>query len=162
MPYRVIYIMGVAGSGKTTIGRQLSAKTGYPFYDADNFHPQQNTDKMKSGQPLTDEDRWPWLENIHAFAAEKIKTINIIIACSALKEQYRKLLSKEIEPHCRWVYLNGNYETILNRMQTRQGHYMPPALLQSQFEALEIPANAIEADITMEPEAIINFILSKI
>src|SRR6185369_12452730 len=117
MPQMVIYIMGVAGSGKTTIGQKLSAKTGFAFYDADYFHPQENIDKMKAGQPLTDEDRWPWLDNIHSFVAKQLETNNLILACSALKEIYRERLSRGIEDQCRWVYLNGSYETILQRMQ---------------------------------------------
>ena len=154
--------MGVSGSGKTTIGQQLAVKTGYPFYDADNFHPQKNIDKMKAGQPLTDEDRWPWLDNIHDFATEKIKTGNIILACSALKQVYRNRLSKGIKQYCRWIFLNGSYQTIAKRMQNRVGHYMPGSLLQSQFEVLEIPTNAIQADITMTPAQIVDHIISNI
>ena len=159
MPYQVIYITGVSGSGKTTIGQQLAAKTGYPFYDADNFHPQKNIDKMKAGQPLTDEDRWPWLDNLHDFVTEKIKSGNIILACSALKEVYRSRLSKGIEQYCRWVFLHGTYDTIKHRLQGRVGHYMPGALLQSQFEALEPPANAIQVDIAVPPEVIVDQII---
>lgn len=88
--------MGVAGSGKTTIGQLLSAKTGFTFYDADNFHPINNIEKMKAGIPLTDDDRWLWLFNIHTFVVEKIQTVNIIMACSALKINYRQQLSKAI------------------------------------------------------------------
>ncbi len=154
--------MGVSGSGKTTIGQQLAVKTGYPFYDADNFHPQKNIDKMRAGQPLMDEDRWPWLDNIHDFVSEKIKTGNIILACSALKQVYRNRLSKGIEQHCRWVFLDGSYVTIAKRMQNRIGHYMPGSLLQSQFDVLEIPANAIQADIEMTPAQIVDHIISNI
>ncbi len=162
MSNKVIYIMGVAGSGKTTIGQQLSAKTGYPFFDADQFHPQQNIDKMKSGTPLTDEDRWPWLDNIHAFVAEKLSSTSLIIACSALKQVYRKRLSKEIDRDCKWVFLKGDYKTILERMNNRPGHYMPTALLHSQFDILEIPFNAIEINIEHLPETIIDQIISNI
>lgn len=162
MSNKVIYIMGVAGSGKTTIGQQLSARTDYPFYDADQFHPQQNIDKMKSGTPLTDEDRWPWLANIHAFAKEKLSSTSIIIACSALKQVYRERLSKEIEQDCRWIFLKGDYTTILQRMSNRAGHYMPAALLQSQFDTLEIPSGALEINIEHSPEAIIHQIISNI
>lgn len=162
MPHIVIYIMGVAGSGKTTIGQKLSAKTGYTFYDADHFHPPQNIDKMQAGQPLTDEDRWPWLDNIHAFVSKQLQTSNVIVACSALKEVYRQRLSKGIENQCRWVYLNGSYDIILQRMQSRTAHYMPATLLQSQFDALEVPENIIEADIAMAPEKIVDEIIAKI
>jgi len=154
--------MGVSGSGKTTVGQQLAAKTGYSFYDADNFHPRENIDKMKAGQPLTDEDRWPWLENIHDFVTKKIVGASIIMACSALKQVYRDCLSSGIEQHCKWVFLSGSYETIHNRLKNRPGHYMPAALLQSQFDALELPLNVIQADINLAPGAIADFIMSKI
>jgi 6-phosphogluconate dehydrogenase len=158
----VIYIMGVAGCGKTTIGQKLSSKTGYAFYDADYFHPQENIDKMKAGQPLSDEDRWPWLDNIHAFVSKQLQSTNVILACSALKEVYRQRLSNGIETQCRWVYLNGSYQTILERMRSRTGHYMPTTLLQSQFDTLEVPANMIEVDIAMTPEKIVEEIISRI
>ncbi|MBL0358791.1 MAG: gluconokinase [Chitinophagaceae bacterium] len=162
MQHTIIFIMGVSGSGKTTIGKLLAQKTGYAFYDADNFHPRQNIDKMKAGEPLTDEDRRPWLDHIHDFAAANIGTSNIIIACSALKEIYRQRLNKNIEANCRWVFLKGSYETILQRMQQRTTHYMPSSLLQSQFDALELPQQVIEADISMQPEAIVQHIISKL
>ena len=162
MSHIVVYIMGVAGSGKTTIGQQLSSQTGFAFYDADNFHPQKNIDKMKSGEPLTDEDRWPWLDNIHSFITQQLQSSSVILACSALKQVYREHLSKGIETQCRWVYLNGSYETILARMQSRTGHYMPATLLQSQFDALELPVNSIEIDITKDPAEIVEEIMSKI
>jgi len=154
--------MGVSGSGKTTIGQQLSDRTGYPFYDADNFHTKKNKDKMNAGIPLTDDDRRPWLENIHDFVVEKIATHDIILVCSALKQVYRDRLSKTIEENCRWVFLQGDYNTILERLNRRKGHYMPPTLLKSQFDALEVPANAIRIDIKLTPETIIENIVSKI
>lgn len=162
MQHTIIFIMGVSGSGKTTIGKLLAEKTGYDFYDADDFHSQQNIDQMKAGKPLTDEDRWPWLDRIHDFAAAKLANSSTIIACSALKDSYRVRLSKNIEAHCRWVLLKGSYETILQRMQQRTAHYMPSALLQSQFDTQEPALQAIEADITMEPFAIVQYILSKL
>ena len=162
MPYKVIYIMGVAGSGKTTIGNALSAKTGYNFFDADNFHPQKNIDKMSNGIPLTEGDRLPWLENIHAFAKEKIITQTILIACSALKEKYRNILSNGMEEQCCWVFLKGDYEIISQRMQARAGHFMKADMLQSQFDILEIPENAIEVDITKTTEIIIEEIISQL
>jgi len=162
MPHIVIYIMGVAGSGKTTIGKKLSAKTGYPFFDADDFHPQKNINKMKAGQPLTDEDRIPWLDNIHQFVSTHLRSGNVIMACSALKAIYRQRLSTGIEDQCRWVFLNGNYDTIRKRMQARKDHYMPAELLQSQFDALEIPGQVIEIDIENDPQKITAEILSKI
>ena len=160
--YKVIFIMGVSGSGKSTIGEGLSARTGFEFYDADHFHTPENVAKMRAGTPLIDEDRWPWLDNLHAFIKQKIETNNIIIVCSALKQVYRDILGNGIEDNCKWIFLSGDYDTILSRLQSRKGHYMPATLLQSQFDALEIPANAITIDIQMTPGEIINDILSKI
>ena len=154
--------MGVSGSGKTTIGQQLSIRTGYPFYDADNFHTQENKKKMNAGIPLTDEDRWPWLENIHDFVVKEIAAGSIILVCSALKQAYRERLGAAIEENCRWVFLQGDYNTILERMESRRDHYMPPTLLRSQFDALEVPGNAICVDIKQSPDAIIDDIISKI
>lgn len=161
MYHKVIYIMGVSGSGKTTIGQRLSAKTGYPFYDADDFHSRENIAKMNAGIPLTDEDRLPWLKNIHGFVVKKTSTLNIIFVCSALKQQYRDFLSDAIEDRCRWVFLSGDYSTIEERLKGRTDHYMSPSLLQSQFDALEIPANSIMIDIRQSPEAIVEEIISK-
>ena len=160
MPYKVIYIMGVSASGKTTIGQQLSAKIGFPFYDADNFHSSENITKMNKGLPLADEDRWPWLEKIHQFVTEQITTGNIIMACSALKMTYRELLGRSIEGNCIWVFLGGDFDTIRERLKNRTGHFMPPGLLNSQFDALEIPTEAILVDVTDTPATIIDQIIS--
>lgn len=154
--------MGVAGSGKTTIGKLLANKTGFLFIDADNFHPRQNIDKMKSGIPLTDKDRWPWLDNIHQFVSKEISSQNIIVACSALKKMYRDCLSDGITDNCKWVFLKGDFETIQQRMQKRAGHFMPEALLQSQFEILQIPLESIEVDISKSPEEIVDQIILKL
>ncbi|MEO6229260.1 MAG: gluconokinase [Ferruginibacter sp.] len=162
MQHKVIYIMGVSGSGKTTVGQKLSKKTGYQFYDADDFHSAENKAKMKQGIALTDQDRWPWLENIHQFVIEKLKTENIILGCSALKKVYRKKLSQSIEKNCRWFFLEGDYKTIQGRLEHRKGHYMSPGLLQSQFDALEIPATAKRIDIKLSPDAITDSIISSI
>jgi len=162
MQHKVIFITGVSGSGKTTIGKLLAEKTGYAFYDADDFHPQQNIDKMKAGQPLTDADRLPWLGNLHQLAMEQIKSQTIIIACSALKTAYRQQLGKGMEANCSWVFLKGSYDTILHRIRQREQHYMPASLLQSQFDALELPQDAVEADISLQPDAIVNLIIASI
>lgn len=162
MPNKIIIIMGVSGSGKTTIGKMLAAKTGYGFYDADSFHPQDNIDKMKAGIPLTDEDRRPWLHSMNRFASEKTTTGNIILTCSALKESYRQQLCKGIEQNCRWIFLKGDYDTVWQRLQNRTEHYMPASLLQSQFDVLEEPKEVIVADITQKPEAIVEQIIEAI
>jgi carbohydrate kinase (thermoresistant glucokinase family) len=162
MPHQLIIIMGVSGSGKTTIGQLLSEKTGWPFYDADSFHPQLNIDKMKAGIPLTDEDRWPWLDSMNAFAKEKLTSSNIIFTCSALKEIYRQRLVKDIDNNCRWVYLKGDFDTIAKRMQQREQHYMPPALLQSQFDVLEEPEDTWVEDISQSPQIIAGHIIQSL
>ncbi len=159
---KVIYIMGVSGSGKTTIGELLAAKTGFSFYDADDFHSQKNKDKMKAAIPLTDEDRWPWLESIHSFVKTAIAEKSVIVACSALKEIYRKILCEGIESSCNWIFLKGDFEKIAERLKNRHGHYMSPALLQSQFNTLELPANAIVVDISLSPEEIAEQIMQQL
>lgn len=151
--------MGVSGSGKTTIGQLLSEKTGWSFYDADSFHSTANIAKMQNGIPLTDEDRWPWLDSMNTFAKEHLVTSNLIFSCSALKQIYRERLSDNIEQSCCWIFLKGDYATILMRMQQRQ-HYMPASLLQSQFNALEEPENAWVEDISQEPEVIVQHIIT--
>ena len=162
MSLKVIYIMGVAGSGKTTIGKLLATKTGFLFIDADNFHPRQNIDKMKAGIPLTDKDRWPWLDNIHEFVSKEISSQNIIVACSALKKMYRDCLSDGITDNCRWIFLKGDYGIIWDRMQKRTGHFMPESLLQSQFEILQTPLHCIEVDISKTPDEIVDEIILKL
>ena len=117
---------------------------------------------MNAGIPLTDEDRWPWLQDIHDFVASTISTNNIIMVCSALKQVYRERLCKDLEDKCKWIFLNGDYDTILQRLQKRAAHYMPPSLLRSQFEALEIPTDAIIVDIRQSPEIILDRILANL
>jgi gluconokinase len=153
----IIYIMGVSGSGKSTVGKQLADSIGWPFYDGDDFHPAKNIKKMAAGLALQDEDRWPWLESIRAFAKAQLKTDrSLVIACSALKETYREALSKGIpEGQIRWVYLKGDYELILSRMEARSSHFMPSLLLKSQFDALEEPPQAVTVSIDQPVEVIL-------
>jgi len=150
--------MGVSGSGKTTIGSMLSAQTGIPFFDADDFHPLPNIRKMSQGIPLNDDDRYEWLLKLHELARSSINDKGAIIACSALKEKYRSLLSAGITGQVSWVYLKGSYDLIRHRMKQRKGHYMPEALLQSQFDTLEEPANAFTIDVGLPPEKITGLI----
>lgn len=158
----IFFIMGVSGSGKTTIGQLLSVQTGIPFFDADDYHPDSNKKKMQEGHPLTDEDRQGWLLRLNQLAIEQSTHKGAIIACSALKERYRKILSNDISIPVYWVLLQGSYELIKERMEKRKGHYMPAALLQSQFDILEIPANAIVEDIVDEPAIIVENILRRV
>ena len=155
---RIIYIMGVSGSGKTTIGRLLSEKTGIPFFDGDDFHSAENKEKMKGGSPLTDADRQGWLQSLNKLAKQESVKQGAIIACSALKEKYRKLLSENLDNPA-WVFLKGSFELISHRMKNRTGHFMPPELLQSQFDTLEDPQPAIAVKIDSDPEKITDNII---
>lgn len=150
--------MGVSGCGKTTIGVQLAARLGWPFYDGDDFHPPANKAKMGAGIPLDDADRAGWLavlaELIRGHAAEGR---SLVLACSALKQRYRDQL--RVVPDVQFVYLQGSYDLILARMQARTGHYMKPAMLASQFAALEPPVDALTVDIAAPPEEIIEQIV---
>jgi len=158
----IVYIMGVSGSGKTTIGHKLSAATGMPFFDGDDFHPPANKEKMKAGQPLNDDDRKDWLIRMNELAKEQSQQKGAIIACSALKEKYRKVLSDKIESQVKWVLLHGDFSLIQKRLEARKGHYMPASLLQSQFDTLEEPGDAIVIEIENDPEEIVADILRQI
>jgi gluconokinase len=150
----IIVVMGVSGSGKTTIGERLAQRLGYPFLDADEFHPPANVAKMAAGTPLTDNDRRPWLENLNAMLKSKDRAV---LACSALKRSYREILARDI-PRCTFVYLNGNLELIRSRLAERKHRYMPASLLESQFAALEPPQDAIEIDVSQAPDACVRAI----
>jgi len=147
--------MGVSGVGKTTIGTLLSSKTGIPFYDGDDFHPEANKNKMAAGHPLNDDDRKGWLTSLNKLSKEKQLQKGAIIACSALKESYRDQLKVDID-QMYFLHLVGEYQLILDRIQQRSGHFMPPELLQSQFDTLETPSKALTFSITMTPEEITN------
>ncbi|MGK7390361.1 MAG: gluconokinase [Candidatus Cyclobacteriaceae bacterium M2_1C_046] len=157
----IIIVMGVSGSGKTTVGRLLAEKLDIPFYDADNFHPLDNIKKMKAGIPLSDMDREPWLQHLNNKLGEWSKDKGAVLACSALKEAYRKQLNKGIEGIL-WIYLSGSADLIAYRMKSRMGHYMPPELLQSQFADLEEPSYGIKAAIDKDPETIVQNILDEL
>jgi gluconokinase len=134
-----LILMGVSGSGKSTIAEQLAQRLGWTYEDGDKFHPASNVVKMSAGHPLTDEDRWPWLQAI----ADEIDRIckageHVVIACSALKRSYRDVLVHG-RRDIRIVYLNGTQELIAARLAARKGHFMPPGLLASQFKTLEPP-----------------------
>jgi carbohydrate kinase (thermoresistant glucokinase family) len=158
----IIYIMGVSGSGKTTIGKELASRIGFPFFDGDDFHPPSNKEKMTAGIPLTDEDRQGWLMNMNALAQKQMTKTGAVFACSALKEQYRSILSSGITIPLYWVFLQGSFELIKKRMEERKDHFMPPGLLSSQFDALQIPDNSITIDISSSPDEIVEMIISQI
>lgn len=155
MQILVILVMGVAGSGKTTIGEQLAAALSWQLADADRFHPPANIDKMRQGIALTDADRTPWLDALQAAIANWLQTQTpTVLACSALKGEYRQRLCQNSD-QVKLVYLQGSYELIQQRLSQRQGHYMPAKLLQSQFETLEEPLDAVIVDIAQSPEVIV-------
>jgi gluconokinase len=138
--------MGVSGCGKSTVGALLAQRLGAEFLDGDEFHPPENVAKMAAGVPLNDADREPWLERLNA---ELRRRDNVVLACSALRESYRRILSQDID--CRIVHLRGPIELIRSRLAARRHRYMPATLLESQFAALEPPARAIDVDIGLLP-----------
>lgn len=150
----IVILMGVSGVGKTTVGELLSRRTGWPLYDADDFHPAANIEKMRSGIPLTDDDRWPWLDRLNTQLREiEQGGGSAFLACSALKQRYRDRLAQGLSV-VRWVHLTGSFELIKQRIDARRGHYMTAKLLESQFAALEPPSDALAVDVTGEPEAL--------
>ena len=157
----MIVIFGVSGCGKTTIGKALANQLQLPFYDADHFHPEANIKKMSNGLPLNDDDRLPWLTILSEKIEDWSKNGNAVLACSALKERYRlQLASKGTQ--ITWVYLNGTFKCIENRLQNRTDHFMKAELLKSQFDALEVPDYGIHVNIDATPEHIINSIIKKL
>ncbi len=133
----VVIVMGVSGSGKTTIAKGISTVMGWEFAEGDAFHSEANVEKMRSGQPLTDEDRWPWLESIGDWiSAKEAAGESAVVTCSALRRVYRDLLRRD-RPHVRFLHIEAPTELIQDRMEHRPGHYMPPSLLPSQLATLE-------------------------
>ncbi len=156
----IVLVMGVAGSGKTTIGSCLAAKLVWEFIDADDFHSTQNIEKIASGIPLTETDRAPWLEEMNMkLTAEDSIDANVVIACSALTQSSRNALLKDIK-HIYIVDLQGDYELIEARLNNRSGHFFNEKLLMSQFEAYEKPKEGIPVSIQGSPEEIIAAILA--
>jgi len=157
--YRVLIVMGVSGSGKTTVGPLLAAALGWSYAEGDQYHPPANIAKMKSGRPLTDADRAPWLAGMATAIDEWLAADRpTVLACSALKRSYRDAL-KRGHQDVGFVWLKGDRETIAARLAGRRGHFMPAALLESQFRTLEEPADAIEVDVRETPERIVATVL---
>lgn len=151
-----VIVFGVSGCGKTTIGSRLAGRLGIPFHDADEFHPPENVQKMARGIPLAREDRIPWLRRLASEMVGWERSGGAVLACSALKAEYRDILSAGETPIV-WVYLRGSKELILSRLNARKGHFMPPGLLDSQFDALEEPeSDVITADIDKPIDALID------
>lgn len=157
----IFFIMGVSGTGKTTIGTLLASALGIPFFDGDDYHPKENITKMAAGEPLNDDDRYGWLTALNSLA-KKNKIEGAVIACSSLKEKYRVQLIEKINKETVFIYLEGSYDQIKSRLDSRENHYMTSALLKSQFEALEPPKNAISISIMDEPKKILNIILNQL
>lgn len=161
---RVFVITGVAGSGKTTVGVALARALEVPFYDGDDFHPPENVARMAGGVPLTDEDRYPWLDRLRSLIADHLaRGVPAVVACSALKQRYRDRLRAGNEGVF-FIYLQGSIDLIGRRLATREGHYMKPDMLGSQFEALESPGphDALIIDVTHTVDAIVDAIISHI
>ena len=134
----IVIVFGVSGAGKTTIGKLLAGQLCWRFYEADDFHPRANIEKMRSGRPLTDEDRWPWLECLREQIRRSLTTKeNAVLACSALKRGYRELL--RVSDDVKFVFLRGDHALVAEQLRHRRGHFMNPGLLRSQFADLEDP-----------------------
>lgn len=159
---RIFFIMGVSGVGKTTVGKLLAQNLNIPFFDGDDFHPEYNIKKMASGQSLNDEDRQEWLKSLNKLAREQAQESGCVIACSALKEKYRNLLEDGLNKSPHWIYLEGSFDLISSRLKNRKGHYMPSNLLQSQFDTLETPDNALTFNVENPPEEIVEMIVRKL
>ena len=162
----IVVVMGVSGSGKSTVGAALAATLGWPLIDADDLHPPENVAKMAAGVPLTDDDRWPWLDAMGKGLHDTAETAGLAVgACSALKRSYRDRLVKAAGEPIVFVYLEGSYAEIDRRMKARKHHFMPESLLRSQFAALEPPGqdeNAITVPIAATPEIVTDAAMKKL
>lgn len=157
-----IVLMGVSGCGKTRIGEALSQTIGWPFFDGDDYHPQANIDKMSHGIPLNDDDRQPWLEVLHKIIREHLdRGEDVIVSCSALKAKYRKTLRGDLQ-NVRFVHLDGSMELIYERLLHRNGHFMKPDMLNSQFADLETPQEALSVSIKQPVDRVVAEIVEKL
>jgi gluconokinase len=161
----IVVMMGVSGSGKTTIAQGVAQREGWTLLEGDKFHPAANVEKMSHGIPLTDEDRWPWLRAIAAETdAMRARGESAVVACSALKRAYRDILIGD-RPDTLLVYLRGSKDLIATRMAARKGHFMPPALLDSQFATLEEPGpdeHPIIVSVAPPPDAIVDDVVRQL
>lgn len=158
---KIYYVMGVSGSGKSTIGKLLAEKLAIPFFDGDDYHPEANIKKMAAGNPLNDDDRRGWLETLNNLAIDNTAE-GVVIVCSALKQKYRDILTSTLLEKSSFIYLKGSYTEIWERLSKRDNHFMPAALLQSQFDTLEEPTTStIVVSIKNSPEEIVNAIVKK-
>jgi gluconokinase len=160
----IVIVFGVSGAGKTTIGKLLAREIGWRFIEADDFHPVTNIEKMRSARPLTDEDRWPWLERLRRQIEQSLTAgQNAVLACSALKRAYRDRL--HVSDEVKFVFLRGDYVLIEKQLRNRRRHFMNPNLLQSQFDDLEEPQqgeNVLTIELGRTPEQIVETIKTKL
>ena len=160
----IIIVFGVSGAGKTTVGKLLARESGWHFVEADDFHSAANIEKMRSGRPLTDEDRWPWLERLREEIKRMVATSkNAVVACSALKRAYRDRL--RVSDEVKFVFLRGDYALVEKQLRSRRGHFMNAALLQSQFDDLEEPQadeHALTVALGRTPKEIVEEIEAKL
>jgi gluconokinase len=154
----IIIVMGVAGAGKTTVGRELGAALGWPFYDADDFHPPANVERMRRGEPLTDVDREPWLAGLERLIRTLVANgTSAVLAGSALRHTYRaRLRAAGGEGQVVFVYLRLEPSLASQRLRERRGHFMPASLVESQFATLEEPVDAITLDASRPPEVLVS------
>ena len=158
----VVVLMGVSGSGKSTIGPLLAQALGGEYVEGDRFHPPENVAKMKGGTPLDDADRKPWLEAIAAAIRDWQSGAHaVVVSCSALKQSYRDVLSRDA-PGLRFVWLKGDKDLIAARLAARRGHFMPPSLLDSQYRILEPPKDAIVADVARPPDELVAEVVAQL
>ena len=160
----IVIVFGVSGAGKTTIGKLLAENLNWRFYEADDFHPRANIEKMQSGRPLTNEDRWPWLERLRDQITRSIAAKeNAVFACSALKRAYRERL--HVSDDVKFVFLRGDYALVEKQLHGRRGHFMSPALLRSQFADLQEPGSnedALTIELGRTPELLVEEIKTKL
>jgi gluconokinase len=160
----IVIVFGVSGAGKTTVGRLLAEDLGWRFYEADDFHPQTNIDKMRRGISLTDEDRWPWLDRLRDQITSSLSAReNAVLACSALKRAYREHL--QVNGEVKFVFLRGDYALIAEQLRHRRGHFMNPELLRSQFADLEEPRkdeDVLTIELGRTPEELVEEIKTKL
>ncbi|SMP21274.1 gluconokinase [Algoriphagus winogradskyi] len=154
LSFMLIIVTGVSGTGKTTIGSGIADKFELPFFDADNFHPKENIEKMSLGFPLNDEDRMPWLQALADILVAHEKTGGAVLACSALKESYRQML--KVQDDVRWIHLKGERDLIWERMLARKNHYMKATMLDSQVATWEEPDYGLKLNIAQSVEEMLS------
>ena len=158
----IVIVCGVSGTGKSTIGKMLADALALPFYDADDFHPEANVQKMQSGKPLNDEDRQPWLLDLATQLANWERKEGAVLACSALKAAYRETLAAKCASPIEWIILHGSKALLTERLGARKGHFFEPKLLESQLNTLELPDDVSVVDIQPPPEDIVQSIVARL